>query len=131
MLEGRRSNQLSHLLLLCDYVCILCYSESCGDLGLDSLPVYDHNNEGADGGTTAELEGIDENDDKWFPLPCSKSKCQSDAVCYCGKCKSKLCLKHKTVSLLLTNLSVRTQNQIHLWHSNDIAPPLGTSAALV
>ena len=38
-----------------DYVCILYYSKSCGDLGLDSLPVYNHNDEGVDGGTTAEL----------------------------------------------------------------------------
>ena len=46
---------------------ILCYSKSCGvsgDLGLDSLPVYSHNDEGAGGGTAAELEGVDENDDR-------------------------------------------------------------------
>ena len=86
------------------------HRKSCVDLDINCLPVYSHNDEVEEEGATAELEGVDENDKKWDPLPCSKPNCQDDSECYCGNCKSKLCAKHKAVIILQCAIRVLSRH---------------------
>lgn len=76
---------------------VFCCSESHRDLDLDSLPEYNVVEPGAESGKAAELEGEDEEEDKWDPLPCSKPTCEDNSMGYCGDCKTLLCIKHKEV----------------------------------